>query len=250
MARRWRRQGTPFFKCWTSLLLLLVLTGTAYAEAKAVADWCRLQTWRAFNRAVIIPADVADVPYALDINRYAQQANLDPRLVAAVVAAESSFNPRAVSSRHAYGLMQIIPSTWEYVNSQAKICTGRHTGPCREECYFTPVLNIRVGTWYLGQLYQRYHLDAVKAVAAYNAGPHNVDRYGGIPPFSETQRYVDVVVENWYTYAVCESPLFWRWRQGLLALRQALGWLLVLEGVALAAVAAVLYRRYRSWRWR
>lgn len=250
MFRRGWRRGTPLFYCWLSLGAALLITGMLYHAVTEASAWCRQQAWLAFNRAVAVPAEVAAVPYAGEINRAARQNDVDPRLVAAVIAAESSFNSRAVSSRQAYGLMQIIPSTWEFVNSQAHVCQGRHSGPCRRECYFTPELNIRVGTWYLAHLYRHFQGDAIKAVAGYNAGPHQVERCAGPPPFAETQRYVDTVLTAWYHLSGAPLPLAWRWYERLLAWAGILPWLLAGETALLAAASVALYRRRRGWRWR
>lgn len=250
MARRIWRRGTPLFYCWLGLWATLLVAGLLYYAAGEVSAWCRRQAWLAFNRAIAVPAEVVAVPYAEEINRAARQADVDPRLVAAVIAAESSFNPQAVSHRQAYGLMQIIPATWEYVNSQAHICQGRHSGPCRRECYFTPELNIRVGTWYLAHLYRHFYGDAVKALAAYNAGPHQVERFGGPPPFEETQKYLDIVFTDWYGLAGKMTPLAWRWYQRLLAFRRMLLWFIVGEVALLAVAGTALYRRRHGWRWR
>jgi hypothetical protein len=114
------------------------------------------------------------VAYRDEILSAARKADLHPRLVAAVVNAESRFNPNAVSRVGAAGLMQLMPMVW--------IGAGLLTP-------YRPADNLRVGCHHLAELLQRYQkLDL--ALAAYNAGAAAVDRYKGVPPYRETQAYV------------------------------------------------------------
>lgn len=171
-------------------------------------------------------------------------------MVAAIIRAESSFQPRAVSRTGAAGLMQVIPGTWREVNGRIGACRGRHEGECGPVCYFDPELNIRVGTAYFAELVRRYRGDLVLALAAYNAGPGAVDRCGGVPPYPETQEYVARVVAYWYGYAGLPAPsgdrAAGRWEDARRAAAQGAP-----ATLALAAYAAFrLLRRYRSWRWR
>jgi soluble lytic murein transglycosylase-like protein len=110
------------------------------------------------------------------IRQHANLQGIRADLVRAVIQVESAFNPRAVSSKGAMGLMQLMPAT------------AAHFG-VRDP--FNPAENIRAGVTYLRQLLDRYGNDEQLALAAYNAGPKAVDRYGSkIPPFKETQNYV------------------------------------------------------------
>jgi soluble lytic murein transglycosylase len=114
----------------------------------------------------------------------ARQHEVEPALVKAVIAAESNFDPEAVSRAGAQGLMQLMPTT------------ATHLGvddPLR------PTENVRAGTRYLRLMLDRYG-DLERAVAAYNAGPAAVDRYGGVPPYPETQAYVRRVLTYYRRY--------------------------------------------------
>jgi soluble lytic murein transglycosylase-like protein len=122
-----------------------------------------------------------DTPYDGLIVEHARQNNVRPELVRAVVKVESNFNPYALSPKGAMGLMQLMPATARELNV---------ANP------FDPEQNIRGGSAYLRQLLDRYGDNEELALAAYNAGPAAVDKYGqAIPPYRETQRYVVKVSE-------------------------------------------------------
>ena len=125
-------------------------------------------------------ADFA-VRYAKFIHAAAQKYGVDERLIAQVIAAESNFNAKAVSRKRALGLMQLLRET------AARYAVAN---------VFDPAQNIDAGTHYLKDLLHRYRGDVRLALAAYNAGPQMVDRYGGIPPFPETQNYVKQITSN------------------------------------------------------
>lgn len=111
--------------------------------------------------------------------------NVDPDLVKAVIANESGFNANATSSTGAQGLMQLEPATAASVGV---------TDP------YDPAQNVAGGTRYLRGLLDRFHNDPRLAVAAYNAGPGAVEKYNGVPPYAETQNYVQNVLASYAKY--------------------------------------------------
>ncbi|MCK4535625.1 MAG: lytic transglycosylase domain-containing protein [Desulfuromonadales bacterium] len=109
------------------------------------------------------------------IQRYSNFYRLEEALVKAVIKVESDYNPSTVSSKGAQGLMQLIPAT---------------ARDLRVVNAFDPNENIRGGSQYLRQMLDQFNGELELALAAYNAGPNAVKRYGGIPPYDETRAYV------------------------------------------------------------
>jgi soluble lytic murein transglycosylase-like protein len=128
------------------------------------------------------PANVDfGVRYAKLIHAAAEKHGVDEKVIAEVIAAESNFDAKAVSRKRALGLMQLLRETADHY-AVANV--------------FDPAQNIDAGTHYLKDLLVRYGGNLTLALAAYNAGPETVDRYGGIPPFPETQNYVHEITSK------------------------------------------------------
>jgi len=115
------------------------------------------------------------------VNDTAKTFNLDPNLIRAVIQAESAGNPRAVSPKGAKGLMQLMDATAADLGVNNPM---------------DPTDNIQGGSAYLRKLLDRYQGNQKLALAAYNAGPGAVDRYGGVPPYPETVTYVRKVLQQ------------------------------------------------------
>jgi len=151
----------------------------------AVADVMAIEPEEIFVAAPKMPLEQA--PFGELIRKAAAKYEVDADLVFSVVAAESNFNPKAVSRRNAHGLMQLLPET------------ARRMG-VRD--IYDPAQNIDGGTRYLRDLLKRYDGDLALTLAAYNAGPGAVERYGRIPPYNETIQYVRAIRK---TYALRKS---------------------------------------------
>jgi hypothetical protein len=118
------------------------------------------------------------------VTQLGKQLQLHPALVHSVIEAESNYDPDAVSSKGAVGLMQLMPETARELAVEDRR---------------NPHQNVRGGTAYLKQMLDRYagsRDQLLKALAAYNAGPANVDRYDGMPPYAETRAFVGRVIRR------------------------------------------------------
>jgi len=114
-------------------------------------------------------------PYHEFVLASASRYGVDAELISSVMEVESNFNPKAISAKNARGLMQLLPETAARLGVKD---------------IFDPKENIDAGTHYLHDLLQLYKNDLTLALAAYNAGPDNVQKYGNVPPFRETVSYV------------------------------------------------------------
>jgi soluble lytic murein transglycosylase-like protein len=124
------------------------------------------------------------------IHAAAARHGVDEKLITSVIAAESNFNPRAVSRKQAQGLMQLLPATSAHFSVKDA---------------FDPAQNIEAGTRYLKQLLEQYRGNLVLALAAYNAGPELVARYGGVPPIAETRAYIRRVTQRYSSLSAIGS---------------------------------------------
>jgi soluble lytic murein transglycosylase-like protein len=124
------------------------------------------------DAAALASAPLSGVPYAEIIDRVAAEQGVDPRLVRALIAVESNYQPAAVSRKGAMGLMQLMPATARQYGADP----------------FDPAANIEAGIKHLKSLLGRFELSV--ALAAYNAGEAAVQRFGGVPPYRETRDYV------------------------------------------------------------
>jgi soluble lytic murein transglycosylase-like protein len=120
-------------------------------------------------------------PFQNVIASAASRYQIDPDFVASVVKAESNFDSTAVSPKGAQGLMQLMPETAARLGVENAL---------------DPAANVGAGTKYLRQLLDQFDGDAVKALAAYNAGPQRVEQYGGIPPYRKTRDYVTRIIDD------------------------------------------------------
>jgi len=141
----------------------------------------RLRTNFGFGKLSRSPAEFDSI-----INSCSSEFGVDKSLVKAVIQAESGYNPNAVSSKGAAGLMQLMPGTAQ----DLKVADS-----------FNPTDNIRGGVRYLRFLLDTFKGNVTLALAAYNAGLARVAKYGGVPPYDETRNYVSKVLNYQKNYA-------------------------------------------------
>jgi|SRR5579864_1514502 len=153
------------------------------SQAPSAASGCPA-AFDAEARPIAAPPRIREL-----VARTARDLGVDPQLIMAVIAVESAFNPHAVSPKHAQGLMQLMPETAARFGVRDP---------------FDESENVRGGATYLRELLQRFNGDLVLTLAAYNAGEAAIDNYGGVPPYRETQDYIERVTR----VCACGSPEF------------------------------------------
>jgi soluble lytic murein transglycosylase-like protein len=126
------------------------------------------------------PAQRTKTPKEL-VDAAARKAELPSAIVHAVARAESAYRQDAVSPKGAIGIMQLMPGTAKQLQADPN----------------DPQQNAEAGALYLRELLVKYNGDVAKALAAYNAGPGAVDKYGDVPPYRETRSYVNRVIDNY-----------------------------------------------------
>ena len=133
-------------------------------------------SWAPVDYALIAPRKIFKL-----VQQLAPRFKVEPQLALSIIAAESNFNPQAVSAKNAQGLMQLIPETSARFNVKNA---------------FDPAQNIRGGLTYLRWLLAYFEGDVALVAAAYNAGEGTVERYKGVPPYLETRNYVKRVLRS------------------------------------------------------
>ena len=174
-------------RCLTPILVLVL---SAQAASGAIKIEIRADGRKVFSntggsgagRAPSLGRAIAPQKLEPLVATFAARRGLDPKLVHAVIRAESGYNPRAVSSKGAIGLMQLMPATARELDVEDP---------------FDPAQNIAAGTRYLKRMLDRFQGSLELALAGYNAGPEAVRRFGGVPPFAETRAYVERVLRDY-----------------------------------------------------
>ncbi len=166
------RRKARLYKAIGIAVLVLALVGLGTAV---------LMDRLAERTGMVYPMEYTDL-----IRSRAVAEGLEPAYVAAVILAESSYNPQAVSSVNAQGLMQIMPETGEWI-------AGKFDETYVDGCLFDPETNIRYGCWYLGYLLRRYDGDKTCSTAAYHSGQGTVDGWLKDPQYSTDGRTLNII---------------------------------------------------------
>lgn len=167
------------------------------------------QAYQALRQQVAYWRSLFPFPFFESTQRWAQERRINPLLITALMRQESRFEPKIVSSAGATGLMQLMPSTAEWVASQVDAPTYDLNNPDD---------NIKLGTWYLDYTHDTYSDNSLFAVASYNAGPGTIanwiERFGYNDPdwfveqipYPETKGYVEAVLGNYWNYLRLYNP--------------------------------------------
>lgn len=169
---------------WAETELYVYIDGKGnyhFSTKKVDKRYRRIKLWK--NKTFIRNLDAGR--YDVFIVRMGRKYRIDPPLIKAVIRAESAWNPRAVSRAGAQGLMQLMPGTSKKLDVENP---------------FDPAQNIEAGTRYLRFMLDNFNGDLVLALAAYNAGPGAVKKYGGVPPYRETRAYIKRVMRYYRGY--------------------------------------------------
>jgi len=192
----WKGQGGLVLACLTGAALLVAQGAAAqnrvyrFIDPRGVVHFSDVPHDRRYRDVEVAEKRIArrappeNGGYDRLIRVTATTYGVEPALVKAVIAAESNFQPRAVSRVGAQGLMQLMPGTAEVLGVDDAMRAEQ---------------NVDGGVRYLREMLDRYG-DLERALAAYNAGPTAVDRYRGIPPYAETRAYVARVLNYYYGY--------------------------------------------------
>ena len=183
---------------WVTLLLFIAPASAVHADIYRYIDengvmhftntpTSNAQEYKLYlkERTILSRKFYATDKYDRFISDASAQTGVDSRLLKAMIKAESDFNPRAVSKKGAMGLMQIMPENFKMLDLKNP---------------FDPWQNIQAGARYFQQLYERFNGKLALSLAAYNAGPTAVDRYKRIPPYKETEEYVQRVLRYYRTF--------------------------------------------------
>jgi soluble lytic murein transglycosylase-like protein len=200
-AKRWARYWLMALGLLTVLTLLLATSARAdfysYVDASGVLHitnvpvsnkylWMMPENGSGRGTSNVIRNANGSIAYDTLIYNVSRRYGVDPNLVKAVVRAESDYNPSAISRAGARGLMQLMPETARLMGVKD---------------IHDPVDNVNGGTRHLSRLIKKYNGELPMALAAYNAGEGAVKRYGRIPPYKETQRYVKKVLKFYDFYS-------------------------------------------------
>ncbi len=177
-----------------SIIIVIILIIIAFAVAK-VFD----VPYRIYQR-------IYKTEYSEYVYKYAQEYNVDPLMIFAIIKAESNFNPNVLSNRGAIGLMQLMDGTAE------ELCNKMGIYYTKQASLYDPELNVRIGTKYFSELINEYDGNNVLALTAYNAGKGNVNKWieaGTIKedgsdieniPYKETNNYVRKILRDYEIY--------------------------------------------------